>query len=71
MVTIIIQSIVFGVSIFKVYTDMQIHLKDHDVRIGTLEKREDDIYEIYTKLEKISEKLNAIEIKLERKQNRE
>lgn len=66
--TIIIQSVAFAVGLFKIYTDMQIKMKELDVRLSAVEKQDD---EIYSKLDRIMEKVNSIEVKLEQKQNRE
>lgn len=68
IVTIIIQSVAFAVGLFKIYTDMQIKMKELDVRLSAVEKQDD---EIYSKLDRIMEKVNSIEVKLEQKQNRE
>lgn len=66
---IIVQTIGFAAGLFKLYTDLQIKIKELDVRVINVEKREDDIYEIYNKIEKILDKVNNIEVKLEQKQN--
>ena len=64
--TIVIQSIVFAVGLFKIYTDMQIKMKELDVRLSAVERRDD---EIYTKLERIMDKLTELQVKIEGKQN--
>lgn len=65
---IVIQSLLFATGLFKIYTDMQIKMKELDVRLSSVEKQDD---EIYSKLDKIMDKVNSIEIKLEQKQNKE
>ena len=64
--TVVIQSILFAVGLFKIYTDMQIKMKELDVRLSAVERRDD---EIYTKLERIMDKLTELKVKIEGKQN--
>lgn len=71
VVTIIIQSVIFALGLFKMWTDLQIKIKEIDVTMFNLRTRVDDLYEVYTRLDKFSDKLNSIEVKLERKQNKE
>ena len=65
--TIIIQSVLFAIGLFKLYTDMQIKMKELDVRMSAVERQDD---EIYAKLDSIMEKLIQLQIKIENKQNR-
>jgi len=60
ILTILIQTVGFGIGLFKIYTDMQVKLKELDVRLQTVEKQDD---EIYSKLDKIIDKLAALELK--------
>jgi hypothetical protein len=67
MVVVIIQSALFAGGLFKIWLDSQIKMKEMEVRLNNLETREDDIK--FT-LNKIIDKLTAMEIKIENKQNR-
>jgi hypothetical protein len=62
--TVVIQTILFAVGLFKIYTDMQVKLKELDLRLSAVEKQDD---EIYAKLDKIMDKLTKIEINLNQK----
>jgi chaperonin cofactor prefoldin len=68
VVTIVIQSIAFIAALSKMFTDMKIKLRELDLRVRTLEKKEDEIGE---KLEKIFEALNDIKLDLKDKQDRQ
>jgi len=63
MLTIVIQTLGFAIGLFKIYTDMKVKLKELDIRLSQVEKQDD---EIYTKLDKIMDKLSALELKMER-----
>ena len=65
--TIVLQSILFAVGLFKIYTDMQIKMKELDVRLTAVERRDE---EIYHKLERIMDKLSELNVKLEGKQSK-
>ena len=65
--TIIIQSVIFAIGLFKLYTDMQMKLRELEVRLTQVEHRDDEIYD---SLEKIKEQLTAIKVQLEQKVNR-
>jgi hypothetical protein len=65
--TIIIQSVLFIVGLFKIYTDMQMKLRELDVRMTAVEKQDD---EMYTKLDRIMDAINEIRLELKDKQNR-
>ena len=67
MVTIVVQSVGFAIGLFKIYSDLQIKLKELDMRLSAVEKQDD---EIYAKLDKIMDKLSAIEIALQNKVDR-
>ncbi len=67
MITVGVQTLTFGVGLFKIYTDLQVKLKELDVRLSSVEKQDD---EIYSKLDKMMEKLTAIEIALQNKADR-
>lgn len=68
LVTIVIQSIVFIGALSKMFTDMKIKLRELDLRVRTLEKKEDEIGE---KLTKIFDALQDIKLELKDKQDRE
>ena len=68
IVTIVIQSIVFVGALSKMFTDMKIKLRELDLRVRTLEKKEDEIGE---KLGKIFDALNEIKLDLKDKQDRQ
>jgi chaperonin cofactor prefoldin len=67
ILTVIIQSILFAIGLFKIYTDMQVKLSELEIRLKSVEKQDD---EIYSKLDKIMDKLTAMQINIENKQNR-
>lgn len=67
VVTILIQSVAFAGALSKMFTDMKIKLRELDLRVRTLEKKEDEIGE---KLERIFNALNDIKLELKDKQDR-
>jgi hypothetical protein len=67
LVTIVIQSIVFIGALSKMFTDMKIKLRELDLRVRTLEKKEDEIGE---KLTKIFDALQDIKLELKDKADR-
>jgi chaperonin cofactor prefoldin len=67
ILTVIIQSIIFAVGLFKIYTDVQVKLSELEIRLKSVEKQDD---EIYMKLDKIMDKLTQIEINLNNKADR-
>ena len=67
ILTIVIQSILFSIGLFKIYTDVQVKLSELEIRLKSVEKQDD---EIYAKLDKIMDKLNSIEIALQNKADR-
>jgi len=66
-VTIVIQSIVFVGALSKMFTDMKIKLRELDLRVRNLEKREDEIGD---KLTKIFDALQDIKLELKDKADR-
>jgi chaperonin cofactor prefoldin len=68
LVTIVIQSIVFIGALSKMFTDMKIKLRELDLRVRTLEKKEDEIGE---KLTKIFDALQDIKLELKDKADRQ
>ena len=67
LVTIVVQSIVFIGALSKMFTDMKIKLRELDLRVRTLEKKEDAIGE---KLTKIFDALQDIKLELKDKADR-
>jgi hypothetical protein len=67
LVTIVIQSIVFVGALSKMFTDMKIKLRELDLRVRNLEKREDEIGD---KLTKIFDALQDIKLELKDKADR-
>jgi uncharacterized protein YoxC len=67
LLTIILQSLAFAIGIFKIYNDVQVRMKELEMRLHAVEKQED---EIYRQLEKIFEAINEIKLDLKDKQNR-
>jgi hypothetical protein len=64
LLTVIIQTLGFAIGLFKIYTDMQIKLRELDLRLTSVEKQDD---EIYAKLDRIMDKLTQIEITMNQK----
>lgn len=67
IITIIVQTIAFAMALSKMFTDMKIKLRELDLRVRTLEKKEDEIGE---KLTKIFDALNEIKLDLKDKVDR-
>lgn len=67
ILTIVIQSVLFSIGLFKIYTDVQVKLSELEIRLKSVEKQDD---EIYAKLDKIMDKLTQIEINLNNKADR-
>jgi uncharacterized membrane protein SpoIIM required for sporulation len=67
VMTIIVQSVGFAIGLFKIWSDLQVKLKELDMRLSSVEKQDD---EIYTKLDRMMDKLVAIEIALNNKADR-
>lgn len=66
--TVGIQTLLFAGGLFKIYSDMQLKLKELDIRMQTVEKQDD---EIYSKLDKIMEKLSDIQINVSQKADKQ
>jgi chaperonin cofactor prefoldin len=67
ILTVVIQSVLFAIGLFKIYTDVQVRLSELEIRLKSVEKQDD---EIYMKLDKIMDKLTQIEINLNNKADR-
>lgn len=67
ILTILIQSVAFIGAFAKMFTDMKIKLKELEIRVIQVEKKEDDIG---NKLEKIFSSLNDIKLSLKDKQDK-
>lgn len=62
IVTIVIQSIAFAIGLFKIYTDMQLKLRELDMRLTQVEKVDNDMTQSIKRIESM-----IIEIRLEMK----
>jgi hypothetical protein len=67
VLTIIVQSVGFAIGLFKMWSDLQVKMRELDIRLKAVEKQDD---EIYAKLDKLLEKMTSIEIALVNKQDR-
>ena len=67
ILTIIFQSVAFIGAFAKMFTEMKIKLKELDIRLSAVEKKDD---EIGNKLEKIFSSLNDIKLTLKDKQDK-
>jgi hypothetical protein len=68
ILTILVQSVAFIGAFAKMFTDMKIKLKELDIRLSAVEKKDD---EIGNKLEKIFSSLNDIKLSLKDKQDKQ
>ena len=68
IVTLLIQSIAFIGAFAKMFTDMKIKLKELDIRLSNVEKKDDEIGD---KLERIFMALNDIKLDLKDKQDKQ
>lgn len=68
ILTILVQSVAFIGAFAKMFTDMKIKLKELDIRLSAVEKKDD---EIGNKLEKIFSSLNDIKLTLKDKQDKQ
>ena len=68
ILTILLQSVAFIGAFTKMFTDMKIKLKELDIRLSQVEKKDD---EIGNKLEKIFSSLNDIKLTLKDKQDKQ
>lgn len=67
IVTAIVQTIIFVIGLFKIYTDLQVKLKELDMRLIAVEKQDD---EIYAKLDRLAEAVNDLKVLLQNKMDR-
>jgi chaperonin cofactor prefoldin len=67
MITVIVQSIGFAIGLFKIYADLQVKLKELDMRLSSVEKQDD---EIYSKLDRLAEAVNELKVLLQNKADR-
>lgn len=67
ILTILIQSLAFIGAFAKMFTDMKIKLKELDIRLSAVEKKDN---EISHKLELIFDRLNDIKVSLKDKEDR-
>ena len=67
LVGFILEAALFIGGLFKVYTDMQVHFKEIDVRLHAVEKQDD---EIYAKLDEIMRAINEIRLDMKDKIDR-
>ena len=67
IVTAIVQTIIFVLGLFKIYTDLQVKLKELDMRLSAVEKQDD---EIYLKLDRLAEAVNELKVLLQNKADR-
>jgi hypothetical protein len=68
ILTLLVQSVAFIGAFAKMFTDMKIKLKELDIRLSAVEKKDD---EIGNKLEKIFASLNDIKLSLKDKQDKQ
>lgn len=68
ILTILIQSVAFIGAFAKMFTDMKIKLKELDIRLSSVEKKDNEIGD---KLEKIFDRLNDIKLSLKDKADRD
>ena len=62
ILTIVIQSIAFAIGLFKIYTDMQLKLRELDLRLTQVEKVDNDMTQSIKRIEAM-----IIELRLEMK----
>ena len=67
IVTAIVQTIIFVLGLFKIYTDLQVKLKELDMRLIAVEKQDD---EIYANLDRLAEAVNELKVLLQNKADR-
>lgn len=67
ILTVVVQSVAFIFALARIFTDMKIKLRELDLRIRTLEKREDEIGD---KLDKMMDAINDIKLQLKDKLDR-
>ena len=62
ILTIVIQRIAFAIGLFKIYTDMQLKLRELDMRLTQVEKVDNDMTQSIKRIEAM-----IIELRLEMK----
>ena len=62
LLTIVIQTVGYAIGLFKVYTDMQLKLKELDMRVASVEKQDNDIVQELRNIKKM-----LVDIQLELK----
>lgn len=67
IITLVLQSIAFVFALVRMFTEMKIKLRELDLRVRTLEKKEDVIED---KFEKIMDAINDIKLQLKDKLDR-
>jgi hypothetical protein len=67
VLTIVVQSIGYAIGLFKVWSDMQMKLRELDIRMHGVEKQDD---EIYHKLDRLAEAVNDLNVMLQNKADR-
>ena len=65
--TIIVQSVGFAIGLFKIWSDIQVKMRELDIRLKAVEKQDD---EIYTKLDRLAEAVNELKVLLQNKADR-
>jgi hypothetical protein len=63
-----IQPVAFGLGAIRIYTDFKIRLREHDLRLKTLEKKED---ETVVQFKEIMQALNEIKLQLKDKADKQ
>ena len=67
VLTIIVQSVGFAIGLFKIWSDIQVKMRELDIRLKAVEKQDD---EIYTKLDRLAEAVNELKVLLQNKADR-
>jgi hypothetical protein len=62
ILAIVVQSIMFAIGLFKIYTDMQLKLRELDLRLTQVEKVDNDMTQSIKRIESM-----IIELRLEMK----
>jgi hypothetical protein len=62
ILAIVVQSIIFAIGLFKIYTDMQLKLRELDLRLTQVEKVDNDMTQSIKRIETM-----IIELRLEMK----
>ena len=67
VLTIIVQSVGFAIGLFKIWSDIQVKMRELDIRLKAVEKQDD---EIYAKLDRLAEAVNDLKVLLQNKMDR-